>query len=90
MQYPAVIDGERGAYGVVVPDMPGACCAMGATVDEALANAEDVLADFANLLAEEGERVPLPSAIKDIELADGEMVAYVRLRAPSGASSVSG
>ena len=58
-RYPAVIDGERGAYGVVIPDMPGACCAMGDTVDEALANAEDVLADFVDLLEADGVPVPL-------------------------------
>ena len=38
VKYPAVIDGERGAYGVVIPDLSGAY-AMGATVDEALADA---------------------------------------------------
>ena len=39
MRYPAVIDGERGAYGIAIPDLPGAFAA-GATVDEALANPE--------------------------------------------------
>ena len=78
-RYPGVIDGFRGAYGVVVPDMPGACCAMGATVDEALANAEEALADFVAMLEEEGEDVPPPSSIDDIVLEPGEMVAYVTL-----------
>ncbi len=79
-RYPAVIDGSRGAYGVVVPDMPGACCAMGATVDEALANAEEALADFVAMLEEDGEEVPPPSSIDDIVLEPGEMVAYVTLK----------
>ena len=82
-RYPAVIDGERGAYGVVIPDMPGACCAMGDTVDEALANAEDVLADFVDLLEADGLPVPSPSAIEDVELEAGEMVAYVSLKVPA-------
>ena len=72
-RYPGVIDGFRGAYGGVVPDMPGACCAMGATVDEALA-------DFVAMLEEDGEDVPPPSSIDDIVLEPGEMVAYVTLR----------
>ena len=38
MRYPALIDGEAGAYGVVFPDLPG-CVAMGSTIDEALGNA---------------------------------------------------
>ena len=81
-RYPAVVDGHRGAYGVVVPDMPGACCAMGSTVDEALLNAESALTDFVIMLEEDGRAVPPPSAIEDIPLEAGEMVAYVTLRVP--------
>jgi predicted RNase H-like HicB family nuclease len=81
-QYPAVIDGERGAYGVVIPDMLGACCAMGNTVDEALQNAETALAEFVMALEEDGQAVPPPSAIEDVVLADMEMVAYVTLKIP--------
>ena len=81
-QYPAVIDGERGAYGVVIPDMPGACCAMGSTVDEALQNAETALAEFVMMLEEDGQVIPPPSAIEDVVLGDLEMVAYVTLKVP--------
>ena len=73
--------GCKGAYGVVIPDIPGACCAMGSTVDEALLNAEDTLADFVSMLEADGKDVPLPSSIDDIALQDGEMVAYVTLKA---------
>jgi len=38
IRYVALIDGEAGAYGVVIPDLPG-CTAMGAGVDEAMINA---------------------------------------------------
>ncbi len=81
MKYPAVIDGSKGAYGGVVPDILGAC-AMGNTVDEALANAEDVLADFVSILAEDGKPIPPPSSIDDIPLQPGEIVAYVTLKRP--------
>ena len=81
-RYPAVIDGDKGAYGVVVPDMPGACCAMGATVDEALVNAEAALADFVSVLEEDWEEAPTSSSIDDIVLEPGEMAAYVTLKAP--------
>ena len=87
MKYPAVIDGERGAYGVVIPDMPGACCAMGSTVDEALADAEAMLPEYVAVLEEQGVPIPPPSAITDIELAAGEMLAYVTLKIPAPASS---
>ena len=81
-RYPAIVDGYKGAYGVVIPDIPGACCAMGSTVDEALLNAEDTLADFVSMLEADGKDVPLPSSIDDIALQDGEMVAYVTLNVP--------
>ena len=41
-RYPALIDGEDGAYGVTFLDLPG-IVAMGAAVDEALVNAEESL-----------------------------------------------
>ena len=76
MKYPAVIDGELGAYGVVIPDMPGACCAMGSTVDEALAHAGEALAGWVKMLEEEGKVVPDPSAVEELALEPGEMIAY--------------
>ena len=53
---------------------------MGSTVDEALLNAEDALADFVSMLEADGKDIPSPSSIDDISLEDGEMVAYVTLR----------
>ncbi len=56
---------------------------MGATVDEALAAAEMALADFTKLMKENGETIPAPSAIEDVDLEPGEMVTYVPLSLPS-------
>ncbi len=55
---------------------------MGNTVDEALLNAESALADFAMMLEQDGRTIPPPSAVEDIQLEEGEMVAYVTLRVP--------
>ena len=82
IKYPAVIDGELGAYGVVIPDLRGAY-AMGATVDEALADAEDMLPEFLEALRESGVSIPSPSATEDVTLQPGEMLAFVRLRVPA-------
>jgi predicted RNase H-like HicB family nuclease len=76
-KYPAIIDGERGAYGVVIPDL--GACGMGATVDEALADATQALPEYLAVLREHGEDIPSPSALEDIALAHGEMLAYVIL-----------
>lgn len=56
-RYIALIDGEVGAYGVSFPDCPG-CVAMGATPDEALANATDALREWMGDRAAAG--LPLP------------------------------
>ena len=37
MRYVALVDGKKGAYGVVVPDLPG-CTSAGKTVDAAYHN----------------------------------------------------
>ena len=42
MRYIALVDGSAGAYGVVVPDLPG-CTSAGPTTDEALRNAVEAV-----------------------------------------------
>lgn len=59
-QYPALIDGKRGAYGVVFPDLPG-IVAMGKTIGEAMVNADEALRDYAIKAAKDGERITPPS-----------------------------
>ncbi len=54
IRYPALIDGEKGAYGVTFPDLPG-IVAMGKTMDEALMNAEEALRDGALEAEHDGE-----------------------------------
>ena len=63
-KYPAIIDGELGAYGVVIPDMPGVCGAMGATVDEVLVHAEEALSEFVEMLEADGKTPCLRPAIR--------------------------
>jgi predicted RNase H-like HicB family nuclease len=59
MRYTVLIDGRKGAYGVVVPDLPG-CTAMGRTVEEALANAVSAMRDWTEVTEEAGGIVPAP------------------------------
>ena len=58
-RYPALIDGETGAYGVTFPDLPG-IVAMGATPDEALLNAEEALRDYAAETEKDGRPIGRP------------------------------
>lgn len=59
-RYPALLDGERGAYGVSFPDLPG-IVAMGETVDEALVNAEEALRDYVTEAERTGDAVEPPT-----------------------------
>ena len=78
MRYPALVDGEADAYGVVFPDIPGVG-AMGYTVEEALANAREVLSDYA--IEMENDELPLaaPSALEDVEVPEGCILTSIQL-----------
>lgn len=64
--YPAIIEREGDAFGVYFPDLPG-CVSAGASADEAARNAEEALAGHLLISAEDGDYLPNPSAIDQIE-----------------------
>lgn len=84
-RYPALIDGERGAYGVTFPDLPGVV-AMGKTVDEALVNAEDALRDYAIETEKDDAEVARPSEIEDVTAPAGSTLVSIPLIHLSGHS----
>lgn len=71
MHYHALIDGDDGAWGVVFPDLPG-CTSMGDTVDEALANAQEAMRQWAEATKANG--APVPAARSASELMHDEEV----------------
>lgn len=91
MRYTVLIDGKAGAYGVVVPDLPG-CHAMGKSVEAALAHAQDAMRDWIELTEEEGRSIPAPRPIEKLRrdpdvieaLAEGAVIASVPLIRESG------
>jgi len=91
MRYTILIDGKKGAYGVVVPDMPG-CTAMGGTIEEALANAVAAMRDWAEVTEEAGAAVPAPRDAEAVRaeaevreaLAGGAMLASAPLVRETG------
>ena len=85
IRYPALIDGNDGAYGVVFPDIPGVG-AMGHTVDEALLNAEAALRDYAIEAEKDGEQLASPSPFQSIETPTGSQLVSMPLIRPSGKS----
>ena len=84
-RYPALIDGQTGACGVTFPDLPGVV-AMGATLDEALLNAEEALRDYATETEKDGRPLAAPSVLEDVSPAAGSTLVMVPLIRLSGRS----
>ncbi len=77
-RYPALIDGAKGAYGVAFPDLPG-IVAMGATLEEAMLNAEAVLQDAALEAERDGIALSPPSALEDVDVPAGSALSSILL-----------
>ncbi len=76
--YPALIDGDPGAYGVVFPDIDGVG-AMGETVEEALESAKAVLIDYAIEMARDGLPLDTPSKPEAVITPLGSQLTTVTL-----------
>ena len=92
-RYAALVDGKRGAYGVVIPDLPG-CTAMGKTTDEALTNAAAAARAWAEVAKAEGMSIPKPRPVEVVradpdvaaEIAEGAALSIVPLVLDAGRS----
>ena len=90
-RYIALIDGKAGAYGVVVPDLPG-CTSAGRTTDEAMRNAVDAVRLWAEDARADGERLPKPRSLETLRsdpefraaLHEGAALAVIPLMLDSG------
>jgi predicted RNase H-like HicB family nuclease len=79
--YIAIVEdaGPNKAAGVWFPDLPG-CFSAGEDVDEALSNAQDAVALYAESLAAEGKALPRPrglSALKRDPLVAADLRDHV-------------
>ena len=71
MRYLALVDGKEGAYGVVVPDLPG-CTSAGKTYEAAYRNAIEAVRLWVEDTLGDGEKLPPPRAQEKL-LADREV-----------------
>ena len=85
VRYPALIDGEDGAFGVVFPDIPGVV-AMGSTIDEALINAEAALRDYAVETERDGDELVDASPVQFVKTPPGNQLVSIPLIRTSGKS----
>jgi predicted RNase H-like HicB family nuclease len=91
-RYVGILEKDEGSlWGIWFPDVPG-CVTAGETMEEALANAPEVLALFAEVGAEHGEEMPLPRNLSELKqdpdvraaLAKGDVAVLVPLVRNSG------
>jgi predicted RNase H-like HicB family nuclease len=74
-RYVAIVDGQPGAFGVVVPDLPG-CTSGGNTIDEALRNTVEAVTLWAEDARSDGAKIPKPRSAEKLR-ADAEVAAAV-------------
>ena len=72
-RYVALIDGNAGAYGIIVPDLPG-CTSGGRSIDAALRNAVDAVRLWAEDARADGEALPRARSIETLR-RDPEVAA---------------
>lgn len=90
-RYVAVVDGKPGAFGVVIPDLPG-CTSGGRTVDAALRNAVEAITLWVEEASADGEKIPKARSVEALRedpevaatLEHGGILAYVPLLLDSG------
>lgn len=90
-RYVAIVDGKPGAFGIVIPDLPG-CTSAGATVDTALRNAVEAIGLWVEDARADGEKFPKPRSAEKLRrdpevsaaLAQGGILAYVPLVLDAG------
>jgi predicted RNase H-like HicB family nuclease len=90
-RYVGLVDGEAGAYGVTVPDLPG-CTSGGRTTDEALRNAVEAIRLWAEDAIADGEELPVPRSAEALRrvpevakaVAQGAALAIVPLLLDAG------
>lgn len=67
MRYPIILHtDDHQDFGVTVPDLPG-CFSAGDSIEEAINNAREAILAHAEVMAEDGESIPLPSEIVNMD-----------------------
>lgn len=81
--YPAVLTYEEGyEIAVTFPDLPG-CATSGETEADALAMGKEALGLHLWGMETDGDEIPAPSKIKDIETEENEVIALIEVFMPS-------
>ncbi|MCL2151451.1 MAG: type II toxin-antitoxin system HicB family antitoxin [Oscillospiraceae bacterium] len=81
--FPAIFTYEPGyEIAVTFPDLPG-CASSGADEVEALEMAKDALGGHLWCLEKDGDEIPIPSRLCDIQMEENERAALIEVYMPS-------
>ena len=78
IRYPALIDGEKGVYGISFPYIHGVV-AVGATMEEALLNAREALLDYVIETERTGDEPVSPNSTEEVETPAGSTLVLIPL-----------
>lgn len=74
-RYIGLLDGKAGAYGIVIPDLPG-CNAGGATIEDTMRDAIGAIAEWVAAMEEDGGKIPEPRKLEKLR-RDPEVVEAI-------------
>lgn len=78
-RYIAVLEyGEKGTIGVYFPDLPG-CVSGGDTTEKAVEGAKEALLLHLYGMEEDGDEIPAPSELKDIQFEKNELPMLIEV-----------
>lgn len=77
LTYPAIFHHENNSYWVEFPDLIG-CNSFGDTAEETLKAAQEALEGYALTLLDEGEKLPEPSDITNIQIDENSFTSFVQ------------
>ena len=81
--YPAVLTYEEGyEIAVTFPDLPG-CATSGETEADALAMGKEALGLYLWGMETDGDEIPSPSKLKDIETEENEVIVLIEVFMPA-------
>ena len=69
MKYPIAIEpgGDKAAWGVIVPELPGCFSAADSGIDEAIENAKEAIELWIEMALDAGKDIPRPSPITNLQ-----------------------
>lgn len=79
--YPAIFEYEKGGISISFPDLPG-CISCAANDEEALFMAKDALGLYIVCAEEDGEELPNPTTLNELNLEKNQKLTLVEVNMP--------